>query len=106
MDLNESRRNEMTLDYTDHHCKQCGKKYNLAWMNGGLCEECFRKQKLEEARQSIKEGEPDTFSDDYIICPYCGEAFEPDPSVKTEVPIKVNGETFNYCPHCGRNLQG
>ncbi|QDR72161.1 hypothetical protein FOD75_03175 [Limosilactobacillus reuteri] len=47
-------------------------------------------------------------------CEYCQFPFKklmvvkasPDPSVKTEVPIKVNGETFNYCPHCGRNLQG
>lgn len=46
-------------------------------------------------------------------CEYCRFPFKklmvtkasPDPSVKTEVPIKVDGETFNYCPHCGRNLQ-
>ena len=46
-------------------------------------------------------------------CEYCQFPFKklmvtkasPDPSVKTEVPIKVDGETFNYCPHCGRNLQ-
>lgn len=47
-------------------------------------------------------------------CEYCRFPFKklmvtkvsPDPSVKTEVPIKVDGEAFNYCPHCGRNLQG
>lgn len=68
----------MALSYEDTHCERCGKEYSLAWMNRGLCEECFKKKKLEDVRQSIKEGEPDTFSSDYIICPYCGFAFEPD----------------------------
>lgn len=46
-------------------------------------------------------------------CEYCHMPFKklmvtkssPDPSVKSEVPIEVNGDSFNYCPVCGRGLK-
>lgn len=55
----------MALSYEDTHCERCGKEYSLAWMNGGLCEECFKKKKLEDVRQSIKEGERSKSNDLY-----------------------------------------
>ena len=66
----------MTLDYQDHHCKMCGKYDKLAWVNGGYCDDCFKLRNLAKIRESIEEGEPDTFSSDYVVCPYCGAAIK------------------------------
>lgn len=46
-------------------------------------------------------------------CEYCRVPFKTfmvikkasDPSVKSEVPIEVNDNNFNYCPNCGRKLK-
>ena len=56
-------------------CKRCGKQKNmLSWEN--LCYQCGKEIELERAQQSIKSGDfnPDTYSTDYMICPYCGAA--------------------------------
>lgn len=46
-------------------------------------------------------------------CEYCHAPFKSlmvvkaskDPSVKTEVPIDVSQEAFDYCPKCRRSLR-
>ena len=71
----------MALSYEDTHCKRCGKECT-AWINGGLCYDCLREKHLEDIRKSIEEGEPDTFSSDYVVCPYCGTAISDDDLVE------------------------
>lgn len=62
-----------------YKCKRCGKeKIFLSWET--LCPECQKLEALERTQQAIREAEPgenvDTWSDDYVICPYCGGAIE------------------------------
>lgn len=94
----------MTLDYEEHHCKRCGKYYELAWINGGYCNDCFKFQKLKEIRESIKEGEPDTFSSDYVVCPYCGAAIS-DEDLIDYPDLYEEGEHELECGDCGKKFK-
>ena len=89
----------MTLDYQDHHCKMCGKYDELAWINGGYCDDCFKLRELEKIRGSIEEGEPDTFSSDYVVCPYCGNAIS-DEDLVDYPELYEDGEHELLCDEC------
>lgn len=94
----------MALSYEDTHCEKCGKEYEFAWMNDGLCADCFRKKKLEDIRASIDEGEPDTFSSDYIVCPYCGNAIGAEDLVDCP-ELYEDGEHEFVCEECDRTFE-
>mgnify|MGYP001851664449 CR=1 FL=1 len=94
----------MALSYEDTHCEKCGKEDEFAWMNGGLCADCFRKKKLDDIRTSIDEGEPDTFSSDYIVCPYCGNAIDAEDLV--DYPeLYEDGEHELLCEECSKTFK-
>ena len=93
------------LSYEDSHCVKCGKADNLAWMQQGLCYDCFKKEKLEEIRTSINEGEPDTFSDEYIVCPYCGAVLSSSEDVFEFPELYEDGEHEEFCEECGKKFK-
>nr|DAY96289.1 MAG TPA: Protein involved in formate dehydrogenase formation [Caudoviricetes sp.] len=94
----------MTLDYQDHHCKMCGKYDKLAWVNGGYCDDCFKLRNLAKIRESIEEGEPDTFSSDYVVCPYCGDAISDEDLI--DLPeCYEDGQHEITCDECGREFE-
>lgn len=94
----------MTLDYEEHHCKMCGKYDELAWVNSGYCDECFKIHNLEKIRESIEEGEPDTFSSDYVVCPYCGNAMS-DEALIDYPELYEDGEHELLCAECGKTFE-
>lgn len=94
----------MTLDYQDHHCKMCGKYDKLAWVNGGYCDDCFKLRNLAKIRESIEEGESDTFSSDYVVCPYCGDAISDEDLI--DLPeCYEDGQHEITCDECGREFE-
>ncbi len=94
----------MTLDYEEHHCKMCGKYYKLAWVNSGYCDECFKIHNLEKIRESIKDGDADTFSDDYVVCPYCGFAIG-DEDLADYPELYEDGEHEISCIECDKKFK-
>lgn len=60
-------------------CERCGKpKRMMSWER--TCYQCLKEENLERTQKAVREAGPDeevdTWSDDYVICPYCGEALE------------------------------
>lgn len=94
----------MELSYEDTHCKRCGKECN-AWLNGGLCYDCLSEKHLEHIRESIIEGEPDTLSDEYIVCPYCGAALEGNDTMIDFPELGEDGEHELECEDCGKKFK-
>lgn len=94
----------MTLDYQDPHCKMCGKYDKLAWVNGRYCDDCFKLRNLVKIRKSIEEGEPNTFSSDYVVCPYCGNAIS-DEDLIDYPELYEDGEHELLCDECGKTFE-
>lgn len=94
----------MALSYEDTHCKRCGKECD-AWLNGGLCYDCLSKKHLENIRESIIEGEPDTFSDEYIVCPYCGAVLIDSEDAFEFPELYDDGEHQEICEECGKKFK-
>ena len=94
----------MTLDYEEHHCKMCGKYDKLAWVNGGYCYDCLKLRNLAKVRESIEEGDPDTFSSDYVVCPYCGAAIS-DEDLIDYPELYEDGEHEISCIECDKKFK-
>ena len=80
-------------------CERCGKKTTFEWERH--CWKCQNEIDLEERKKAISEGDEssiyyDTASEDYIICPWCGNAFAPD--VEDD-----DGDEFE-CDECGKKF--
>ena len=59
-------------------CKRCGKAFNSLF-GAEHCWKCQKELALERTQDAIRTGDEtsidyDTASDDYVICPYCGDA--------------------------------
>ncbi|WP_283593351.1 hypothetical protein [Limosilactobacillus galli] len=93
------------LSYEDSHCKRCGKVDSLAWMQRGLCSDCWKKERLEEVRASLNGDEPDTFSDEYIVCPYCGAVLIDSEDVFEFPELYDDGEHQEICEECGKKFK-
>lgn len=88
-------------------CKRCGKeKYMMSWET--MCYECTKLKALEETQANIREAEPDedvdTWSEDYVICPYCGEALETNVGYPDFPEIYEDGDHELECPECGKTF--
>lgn len=94
----------MALSYEDTHCKRCGKECT-AWINGGLCYDCLNEKHLGDIRESIEEGKPDTFSDKYIVCPYCGAVLSNSEDVFEFPELYEDGECEEICEECGKKFE-
>lgn len=88
-------------------CKRCGKNKSMfSWDT--MCWECQRDVELENIKnqvQTTREGEePETCSNRYIICPYCGEAFDACDMRVDYDETYIDGEHLLECPDCGEEF--
>ena len=89
-------------------CKRCGKIAQMMSFED-YCYACLIQNELERVQLSVKEAEPgedpDTFSSDFVICPYCGHALPNDlgyadfPEMYEEVDHKLT------CPECDKDFR-
>lgn len=88
-------------------CERCGKpKRMMSWER--TCFQCMKEEDLERIQEAIAGAGPeeavDTWSDDYVICPYCGEALETDVGYEDFQEIYEEGSHKLDCPECGREF--
>lgn len=87
-------------------CKEC-KKDTYLNDETGLCYSCLT---IEKKRALIKRNEEalknddelNTWSDQYVICPYCGMPIEPDID---DSHLYQDGDTTHECPDCGKKFK-
>jgi uncharacterized Zn-finger protein len=88
-------------------CERCGKnKLMLSWES--LCYECQKIVELEKIQANILEAtddeEVDTFSSDYVICPYCGEAMDNCYGYEDFPELYEEGDHLVTCPNCDKEF--
>lgn len=84
-------------------CKICGKIKNLlSWED--TCYSCQKKQELKRIQEQIAAGDEDvdTYSTDYVICPYCGCAHETCLGYEDFPEIYEDGDHELECDECGK----
>lgn len=82
-------------------CKRCGKKMTtFSWET--MCWQCQKDAALERSVEAVKSGEedPDTYSTDYVICPYCGSAIEANVSYEDFPELFIDGSHEIECDEC------
>ena len=95
------------MSIEERKCERCGKnKLMLSWDT--LCWECQQYVELENIKTKIQEVKDnkkvDTGSSDYIICPYCGEAFNACDMRVDYDETYIDGEHLLECPDCGEEF--
>lgn len=86
-------------------CVRCKKKMTFfAWET--MCYQCKKEHALEIAVEAIKNGEEDidTGSDDYVICPYCGNAISTDYGYEYFPEFFIDGDHELTCEECGKDF--
>lgn len=88
-------------------CEKCGKVFDgCSWEK--LCFTCTKEKNLKRIQDEIKNAEPDepvdTWSSDYVICPYCGYAMDTDLSYQDFREIYEEGSHKIQCPDCERHF--
>lgn len=83
-------------------CPRCGKlKSMMSWET--YCFQCSKERELERQQEQIRQGEEvDTLSSDYVICPYCGNAFEPH--TVDDAECFEEGDQKMQCFECGKTF--
>lgn len=89
-------------------CERCGKqKHMMSWET--LCDSCIKEKELERIREEISDvnnWDPDTYSTDYVICPYCGQAIEAAKLGHCDFPeAYTDGTHVLVCDECGKRYQ-
>lgn len=84
-------------------CKRCGKpKRMLSWES--ICFQCMKEENLENTQKAVRDASPgeevDTWSDDYVVCPHCGEALETNLGYEDFPEIYEEGSHRLTCPGC------
>ena len=93
----------------DKICERCGKKfYGLSWDR--LCYSCMKEDNLEKTQAAIRSGDEDnlyldTFSEDYVICPWCGDAVEFQPGWDSCPEHYEEGFHDMICENCGKKFE-
>lgn len=82
-------------------CARCGKlKEMFLWED--YCYQCEKEQALERQQENIRTGESvDTYSTDYVICPYCGDAIE---VMIEQDKYFTAGNSEQVCDECGKKF--
>ena len=89
-----------------YYCEDCGKE--IPWYCGPVCSDCAKKNGLQAIMDSFEDGEPDTLSEDYVVCPYCKAAFEPDhcyDDIEDPDPLWQEGFHDLKCEECGKTFE-
>lgn len=88
-------------------CKRCGKVYDKIGYSE-YCWDCLKQVNLERSQESVKDPEEyggiDTYSDDYVICPYCGNAIDVhdyDQTLDLD-DLWEDGDKEYTCEKCGK----
>lgn len=90
-------------------CKQCGKENDIAiWED--TCNSCLSKNALERIQSDIKEAQTtgekvNTWSDDYVVCPYCGHAHDTCLGYEDFPEIYEEGSHNIKCDECGKEFE-
>lgn len=85
-------------------CKRCGKiAQMMSWED--YCYACLIQNELERVQLNVREAkedeDPDTYSTDYVICPYCGCEMPTDLSyciVRSWFHIRRYSDVHDYLP--------
>lgn len=90
------------------YCEGCGKE--IPWYCAPVCSDCAKKNDLQSIRDSFEDGEPDTLSSNYVVCPYCRYAFEPDHNGYDlgdpwAAPLWQEGSHDFECEECGKTFE-
>lgn len=86
-------------------CERCKKKMTtFSWET--MCYQCQKEHALEVAVEAIKNGEEDadTYSTDYVICPYCGNAISTDYGYEDFPELFIDGDHELTCEECGKDF--
>lgn len=85
-------------------CKICGKPRSMfSWED--ICYTCKQRKDLIEIQRQIKANEDvDTFSSNYIICPYCGNALDTKYGYEDFPELYEEGDHELECSECGKTF--
>lgn len=92
-------------------CKRCGKE-RWVWDADGICSTCHQEIKQEKIQKDFddfykdaEEGETfDTYSTDFVICPYCGYAIPTDYGYEDFPEAYEDGDHEIDCPECKKTF--
>lgn len=89
-------------------CKRCGKiAQMMSWED--YCYACLIQNELERVQLNVREAkedeDPDTYSTDYVICPYCGCELPTDLSYEDFPEIYEEGDHKLTCPECDKDFR-
>ena len=85
-------------------CEKCGKEKPMMFFET-FCDECEEQIRLELAQKLAEEEKSfDTFSDSFVICPYCGNALCTDVSYSDFPEIYEEGDHKLTCPECDKDF--
>lgn len=86
-------------------CRICGKEKEMfSWED--ICYACKMEEHLKRQQKAIRDGEEDadTFSSDFVICPYCGNALETCYGYEEFPEIYEDGDHEIECPECEKTF--
>ena len=91
----------------EYHCKICGKEISLFAQDyqDAMCSSCCKEAHYDELAQSLQEDEEtETFCEDEVVCPYCGNRMADDDGYfiqegDGEYECDECGKTFNFTVH-------
>ena len=87
---------------SNYKCKNCGEeisKYEYYYQDG-ICFLCHKERYYDDLAQSLAENEEtETYDEDAIICPYCGNRIEDDDGY-----FASKGEGEYECDDCGKTF--
>ncbi len=86
-------------------CKICGKsRFMFSWED--ICCTCKQKEDIAKIQRQIKDNEEDvdTFSTDYVVCPYCGHAMDTCYGYEDFPEIYEEGEHEIECGECEKTF--
>lgn len=86
-------------------CKICGKsRFMFSWED--ICCTCKRKEDIAKIQRRIKDNEEDvdTFSTDYVVCPYCGHAMDTCYGYEDFPELYEEGEHEIECGECEKTF--
>lgn len=87
-------------------CKRCGKQaLMMSWED--TCFSCRKEEALENIQTAIEVGDDiDTWSSDYVICPYCGSAIDARSLGYCDFPqAYTDGDHELVCDECGKTYR-
>lgn len=84
-------------------CSVCGKPTHvLSWVSNPRCADCNKKAYMDALKNDLLSGkETNTFCEDDIICPYCGEIYE----IEDEYDLYSEGGHEVECPFCEKKFK-